>query len=197
MFGGKAAAERIRGYNRSMRLIVLLRDPLTRAYSAWNMYRRYCRENPDWFSRWMQRCDESVPADFFARRPSAFGSDFERDVLEEIAVTDRGRTMEMPILPLGEYFKLLKPYFDCFSREQILVFSSEQMQQDTEGHLRRFESFVGLAHHHWSQKQLAPRFVGGYAEPIPAKAAEAVKAFYQAQNRELFKLLGTEFPWAC
>ena len=75
------------------------------------------------------------------------------------------------------------------------MFASEQMQQDTEGHLRRFESFVGLAPHNWSRKELVPRFVGGYAEPIPAKAAEAIEAFYQEQNRELFRLLRTEFPW--
>jgi hypothetical protein len=195
LFGGEAAAERIRGYSPAMKLIVLLRDPLTRAYSAWNMYRKYCQENPEWFLGWVRRCDESQAANFYARRPSSFGKDFEKDILEELAEITNGRIVEMPILPLGEYFRLLKPYFDRFPREQILVFSSEEMQQDTEGHLRRFESFVGLRAHNWSQKQLAPRFVGGYAEAIPAKAIDAIESFYRAQNRDLFRFLGTELPW--
>src|SRR5690606_18829170 len=34
-------AERIFGYNRHLKLIILLRDPVKRAYSSWNMYRHF------------------------------------------------------------------------------------------------------------------------------------------------------------
>lgn len=34
-------AQRIYLYNRNAKLIVLLRDPIERAYSAWNMYKRF------------------------------------------------------------------------------------------------------------------------------------------------------------
>jgi len=195
LFGGQKAAERIHGYNSRMKLIVLLRDPVARAYSAWNMYRKYCRENPEWFSKWVNRCDQSRAEHQFDPRPATFGTDFERDIRDEIVLLDQGRMIEMPLLALGQYFKLLNPYFELFARNQILVFSTEQMQQDTAGHLRRVESFAGLSSYNWSEKQLAPRFVGGYSDPIPPKAAETIESFYQAQNRELFKLLGAEFPW--
>lgn len=195
LFGGLKTAERIHRYNPAMKLIVLLRDPVARAYSAWNMYRKYCRENALWFSKWVDRCDQSRSEHHFEPRPSSFGNDFERDILHEMALLDRGQMVEMPILPLGEYCKLLKPFLDLFSRDQILVFSTEQMQRDTAGHLRRVESFVGLTPYHWSKKQLAPRFVGGYSDPIPTGAAEAIESFYRLRNRDLFELLGTEFPW--
>src|SRR5690606_16552205 len=34
-------AERIFEYNKELKLIILLRDPVERAYSSWNMYRHF------------------------------------------------------------------------------------------------------------------------------------------------------------
>ncbi len=195
LFGGGKAAERIRGYNPAIKLIVLMRNPITRAHSAWQMYKRYYRGNPEWFFNWIRRCDQSWPTELFLRRPATFGNNFEQDIRDEIAAMERGRTIEMPILLLGEYEKLLKPYYERFPRNQILALSSEQMQQDTAGHLRRIESFVGLPPHPWSRKQLAPRFVGGYRDSIEPKAREVLKEFYAPQNGALFKLLQSEFVW--
>jgi hypothetical protein len=195
LFGAEIAAQRIYDYNPQLRIMALLRDPVTRAHSAWQMYRRYCKDNFDWFFNWVRRCDEGLSPESFVRRPRSFGADFEKDILDEIAAIKEGRTIQMPILMLGEYYKLLKPYLDRFPHGKTLVISSEQMQKDTTGNLKRIEEFVGLKPHRWTAKQVAPRFVGGYEKAIPPKAKALLQSFYCQQNGDLFSALQTDFGW--
>jgi len=195
LFGGEKAAERIHNYNPKIQIIALLRNPVTRAHSAWQMYRRYCKGNFDWFFNWVKRCDEALSPGFFVRRPPTFGADFEKDILDEIAAIKEGRIIQMPILMLGEYYKLLRPYLDRFPRDQVLVVSSEQMQHDTTGNLRRIEEFVGLKPHRWNSKEVAPKFVGEYQKSILPNARALLESFYRDENRNLFDALRTEFAW--
>ena len=50
------AADRIHAYAPKMKLIALLRDPVFRAHSAWQMYQRFFRKNRDWYFEWMEKC---------------------------------------------------------------------------------------------------------------------------------------------
>ncbi len=189
------AAKRIYDYNPNIRLIVLLRNPITRAHSAWQMYRKKHVSNQDWFYDWVRRCDSTVQRDFFVRRPSDFGQNFQKDIADEIEAVECGRMIEMPILLLGMYHRHLKYYCDCFSRNQILVVSSEDLKQDTKGQLRQIEAFVGLEPHFWTQSELMPRFVGTYEDSILQNDYMLLKSFYREHNLALFELLQKEFTW--
>jgi hypothetical protein len=189
------AAQRIYDYNSKMKLIVLLRNPITRAFSAWQMYRRYLLSNPAWFYEWIHRCDDTVDYKSFVRRPSSFGNDFTQDIANEISVIEQGRTIEMPILSLGIYHIHLSYYFSLFPLNQILILSSEEMLKDTIGHLRLIEAFVEISKHSWSREKTRPRFTGGYKESVPGKAIALLNSFYQEHNLVLFTMLQREFAW--
>jgi hypothetical protein len=195
LIAANKAAQRIYDYNPNMKLLVLLRNPIMRAYSAWQMFRRNYKKNPDWFFEWLYRCDETIERDSFVRRLPSFGVDFAGDIANEIEVIEKGRTIEMPILSHGMYHAQLSCYFRLFSRNQVLVLSSEEMLQDTIGHLRRIEAFVGLPPHSWSPDETKPRFTGGYEKVIPQKAYDLLDSFYRGHNRDLFSMLQREFPW--
>ncbi len=188
-------AKRIYDYNPNISIIVLLRNPITRAYSAWQMYRKLCTSDRDWFYKWVGRCDPTIQQDFFVRRPSSFGQNFEKDISDEIEAIQRGQIIEMPILRLGIYHQYLKYYFDHFPQNQILVTSSEDMKKDTEGQLQQIETFVGLEPHSWTQDELMPSFEGKYHDSMSQSARILLKTFYQEHNAALFNLLQKEFAW--
>lgn len=188
-------AKRIYEYNPNMRIIVLLRNPITRAYSAWQMYRKLCINDRDWFYKWVERCDSTREKDFFVRRSSSFGQDFEKDIIEEIELLKSGQNIEMPILDFGIYHQYLKYYFDYFPKDQIFITSSEDMKKDTRGQLLEIEKFIGLEPHSWTQEELMPSFEGKYKDSMSQSEYMLLKSFYQEHNVVLFDLIQKEFAW--
>lgn len=193
---GKAAG-RIFSYDPKMKLIVLLRDPIRRCYSAWQMHRIYHRENREWFFDWMHYCDSTSDRDSFARRDMSFGESFEDDILSELEVNARGERIEMPMLLHGFYYQQLHTFLGVFPSSQVFVESSEQFLNQTISVLQRIERFVGLPGHSWVDSDVKPIFVGRYDKsiPIPAHAMQLLKGVYGDHNEALFSMLGRKFRW--
>jgi hypothetical protein len=193
--GAEKAAIRIHNYNPNIRLIVLLRNPIKRAQSAWEMYRRFNVENRDWFWVWMRRCNRDLPQDSFVKRSSCFGQSFQKDISEEIEAIQSGRVIEMPILRLGMYYIHLRHYYDLFNQDQILIISSEDFRQGIKEQLRLIEAFVGLTPHSWTQDELKLHLVGTYDIEMAQDDYMLLESFYRDHNLALFDLLQREFAW--
>ena len=188
------AATRIYDYKPDMKMIALLRDPVTRAYSAWQMYRRRYRKNRDWFFDWVRMCDASRGRESFVLRGPSFGECFEDDVLAELDVMAQGETIEMPILTHGLYADQLERYLDLFSLDQILVVSSERFRGETQRVLEEVEDFVGLPRHSWDEVDLTV-YVGPYTHSVPPGVQRMLTAFYAPRNQALFSILDRGFNW--
>lgn len=186
-------AERIAGYSPDLQLLALLREPASRAFSAWQMFRKMCKSNPQWFSRWVCE-DRLVGFESMQRRPS-FGDSFLDDVRFEIGVLEQGGVVELPLIQHGMYFDNLSWFYQYFPVEQIKVMFSEEFKRDTRGSLHAVESHFGLAHHAWSDEQLKPYFEGGYTERMPDDARQLLIDYYRPHNRKLFDLVGREMDW--
>ena len=190
------AAHCVHAYLPSMKLIALLRDPVERAHSAWNMYRRNFQRNREWFYDWVRRCDASTPRQSFVPRTSSFGQDFELDIRDELDALEQGRTIEMPVVSAGFYAMQLNPYLDHFPAEQILVERSEDLLNDPIAVLRRTEEFLGLNPFSWDRSRLRPEYAGTYTRPMPVGARHLLEAVYEEPNRRLAEILGTGFGWS-
>lgn len=191
---GETAAERIHRYDPSVRMVVLLRDPVKRAYSAWQMYRKRYQKDPDWFMRiHAERIHDN--SEEFVRRP-AYGESFHDDVRFELQLLAQGRAVEMPLLPEGCYATHLEAYYRHFPRENLLLLDSDDLRKDTAGTLRLIEDHAGLAHHDWRRADTDPHFEGGYREKISPEALRLLSDYYALHNRRLFSLLGREFDWS-
>jgi len=189
-------AQRLSCYEPALRLVALLRDPVTRAYSAWQMYRKYYARDPDWFDGWVGSClVEGFPAGC-RKRSARFGQSFLDDAREELEWMERGQLVEMPFIHQGFYVRHLEWFLRYFPREQLLVMSSEELKADTRGHLQALEQHFGLSPHAWREEQIRPHFEGGYSEPLPDGARRLLAEYYRPHNRELFELLGREIDWS-
>jgi len=125
------AAARIHALMPGTKLIAILRDPVARTWSHYQMGRRRDTEHRD----------------------------FEQAVQELLAPEqlDRGRTLPVPqhtegfepesdfYVSWSEYGRVLSTYADLFGKDQLLVLYTEELESDPEGTLDRILSFIGLA----------------------------------------------------
>ena len=110
-------AARIRSFNPDARIIALLRQPVDRAYSAFNFY----------------HARDLEPL-----------SDFEAALSVERNRIDNNEFPDIRHRSNGYYFANLKPYFDAFPREQIRVFLFEDWNQEPRAVLREIFRFLGV-----------------------------------------------------
>lgn len=113
--------ERIAAYNPAMRLIVILRDPVERAWSHWKMeYARGAETQPfAWCIRQgRQRLFDAEPW---------------------------GHHREFSYVERGFYGEQMERLFGLFPREQVLVLRSQDLRDDPAAALARIRRFLGLA----------------------------------------------------
>ena len=187
------SADRIAEYNADTKIVCMVRDPIARAFSAFNMYRRKFREDPQFFKRWYQDCYKIAP-EIRLRKPEELDS-FYAFVAHEIEAHNAGEIIDLDILSHGMYFKKLQRYYDAFDPAQILVVNSEALLENTRTTLKRVCDFVNIDFGDLDVKDGETVFKGGYSEKMTEREVELLSDFYGPQNAELFGLIGQSFDW--
>lgn len=111
--------KRIFKYNPEMKLIIILRNPIERAYSHWNMERSRNADNlsfRDAINTENERCREALP--------------YQHRVFSYI---DR-----------GHYVDQLRKIWEYFPREQVLVLKNEDLKQNPYDTLNQVANFLGV-----------------------------------------------------
>src|SRR3954469_21202116 len=112
------AAERIYKYNPKIKLLILLRNPVDRAFAHWNMQRFRGRE----------------PLDFF---------DAVREEESRIAGAPPSEARRFAYVDRGFYGRQLARLFKFFPREQVQVLKFEDFQKKQAETLAKIFSFLG------------------------------------------------------
>jgi hypothetical protein len=148
------ALARIRAYNPAIKLILLFRDPVERAWSHWKMeYARGKETEPfDWCIREGRgRMAEGTPYPGFHRVYS--------------------------YVERGFYGRQLAAALDLFPREQLLLLGSGMLKRDPTGTIRRICDFLGVAP---PATEIAPRISRPAAEiDYPASLLQRDVTFLQ------------------
>jgi hypothetical protein len=171
------AAKRIFDYDPDMKLIVLLRDPVERAFSAWNMYRSFGGYRPLIYA---------------TRRETR---DFEPAIQAELEELRTGQNSRDPgYVRRGLYHEQLARYFQLFDRRQILVLDSADLRTSTSTAINQVAGFLGLPEHtregEWQQV-----LVGGYDPAMPEPSVRLLREFYAPHNEKLYRLLDRDYGW--
>lgn len=136
------AAERIARYLPEALCIAVLRDPVSRAYSAWNMYRQF-KDDPDRHELYDPR-------------------EFEQAVEEELAGMEDIRARRY--LANSTYAPQLKRYLEHVGRDRLVLYGFKQLAQDAPGLVNDLLARVSLpplsadhpAFSVWSNKRVYP-----------------------------------------
>ena len=163
------------------RLIVVLRNPIDRAYSHWQHSLRKGGETVADFAEALELEEtriagerERIFADPFYF-PRAFG-DFSYRL--------RGR-----------YAEHLTQWLNEFPREQILVVKSESLFSDPQAVLtQEVFPYLGISPD-VDTIEFRPQNVGGYGTPMPAPTREILSEYFAPHNARLESLLGMTFDW--
>ncbi len=159
----KSAPERIRQYNPAMKFIMLLRNPITRAYSHWNMERERRRDTLSF--------DEAIRVEH------------ER-VRSALPLQHR----EFSYLDRGFYTKQIERVRMCFPAEQMLIIKSEELQRSPATPLASICDFLGIAHF----AAPTPRTVHArpYEAPMTQEAKDYLRAVFADEIKRLEQALG-------
>jgi len=113
------AAERIWKYNPEIKLLIILRNPVDRAFAHWNMQRYRGRE----------------PLDFF---------DAVREEKTRVAGAPAAEARRFAYVNRGFYGQQLARLFNFFPREQVKVVKFEEFKEKQRETLNSIFSFLGL-----------------------------------------------------
>lgn len=149
------------------RLIVMLRNPVDRAYSAWNHFNQEIERSTRWGWEEME-----------------FDQALERGVRER-----RGAFANLVVK--GVYGLQLNHLLQFYPREQIHIIITERIYRAPEDEFQRVLAFLGLAE---SSETFENHHVRSYAQPIREDTRARLEEFYRPHNELLFKILGERIP---
>lgn len=165
----KIALERIYKYNPKMKLIVILREPISRAYSQWNMYQSKSNHKyknikfKDMVSKYMKH----INLDF--TNPDRFD-----------------------LIKRGIYVVQLANIYEIFPKKNVLVLISEHYKDKPFQELNKICKFIGASPFKNIKNANYKNNVHKKTYKIPISKSEFTKLylFYREYNEVLYKILG-------
>jgi hypothetical protein len=161
---------RVRDKLPSVKLIVLLRNPVDRAYSHFQQQRGLGNETLSFeeaIERELSMLEHKSPSSLFYRKFS--------------------------YLVRGIYVDQLERWHSFFPREQMLILKSEDFFRDPASTERAVCEFLGVpARQGAKYRRTAKR---NYPELAPS-TREFLSSYYSEHNRRLYEYLGRDFGWS-
>ncbi|WP_170190284.1 tetratricopeptide repeat-containing sulfotransferase family protein [Geitlerinema sp. P-1104] len=161
------AAERMYRVFPEMKLIVLLRNPVTRAISHYH--------------HWVRLKKEFRPLDV------AF-----KEQLQNLPEWDDELAIRNHYIARSCYSQFLPRWLDYFPRKNCLVLASETFQAQPSQVLQTIHSFLGIPKRPLENREYYN--VGDYQFSHPSLQQD-LEDFYHPYNQQLEQLLGQSFPW--
>ncbi len=157
------------------RIIVILRDPVSRAFSHYQHRKTRHTE----LRSFAECVTEELRANEF---PPRFGAALQNDAAPILGYVKRG------------YYALqIELLLALFARNRVLFVDSATLFQDTTATCRRVYDFMGLEDFEVQPTKIYNR--GFYKEKIDPLVAERLREHYQPYDALLADLLGMEFSW--
>ena len=161
-----------------IKLIVILRNPIDKAYSTYQQQFR--------FGEYTTSFEDTINAEF--RR-----IDLNKDFPELNSNNyDFENFVTQNIIRHGVYADYLETWLKIFDRKQILILNSDDLKKSTKETLRRVFNFLNVSN--YDIKDTSQVNVGKYP-PINKITRKKLIEFFKPHNQRLNKLLDTEFNW--
>ncbi len=169
--------ERIYRYSPGIKLIAILREPASRAFSAWKMHRRFAvSSNP--FMKTLadpRSFVEAVKQELEGLEKTSWEKDF------------------FAYIKRGIYIEQLEKYLKYFPKASILVLEQSRFLLDHQAVFAKVFRFLRID----DRVIVKALRVNSAAdnEEIPKEARDMLRAFYRPYNERLFSVMGMEYDW--
>lgn len=187
------AAERIYEFDSSMKIIILLREPVKRAFSAWNMFRDFTQAkhgNPPKYLSFDK--NSQLFKELYSTKFPSFEEAVEREIKK---IEIQSETHEPSFLRRGIYLPKIKKYHHLFGKEKVLVLGFKDLIQKKKETLNEVLSFLDIKKSDWSFLDDEIRNSRKYTHTIHQDIEIKLREFYEPHNEALFDYLGKTPNW--
>ncbi len=169
---------RVHDTNPDMKLIVILRDPVDRAYSHYQMERRRKREP-------LPKFEQAIAAE-------SSRIDGDTQLLADGSINTSKAHQMYSYLARGEYEAQFQRWFEYFPRDRFLVLEDTSLVNRPEEVCQQIADFLGV-----DNSFVVPRrkYMEGDYEPMSPDLRARLREYFQRKNPNLSKMIGTEFEW--
>ena len=193
-------AERIFQFDPRMRLILMLRNPVERAFSAWNMFREMHADpviRDATIRQYLEEANPEAKEPLLAMLGQERFPDFHSCVTNEIHALQTGapQALEPGFVRRGLYCEQVERFYQQFPRESILILESGELRSRQAETLNRVVSFLGLRQTDWAQAPLQDKNVRPYDSPMAEHTRTLLQEFFEEPNARLYSALGRSFDW--
>lgn len=183
-------AERIYNYNHNAKIIVIVRNPLERAFSAYMMYKnRFNEGRKDWWFEWTSQ--RGLDTTHYLKRSNESYESFDKFIDEELNAITLNKKIECSVLPSGNYIKFINNYSKFFNN--VLVISNEFLNQNTDKAVYSIIKYLNLKSFKPNKFKGKKVFKGNYDENISNKTYLKLSTFYEESNSILLKDYGINY----
>lgn len=189
--------ERIKGYNKESKFLILLRNPIERAYSAYSMYKNlHGGYGLDYYENHILGHNEYYKSQMFKILKAEKFLTFEEYIDEEIKLHSEELDFwyEPGFLNRGIYHKQIKPYMENFKIENLLFIDSENLKKNKINVLKQICDWLNIDEIKGSDLD-KNYLVGNYDSLKNNELYMKLKSFYTSHNRKLYELLNKDFGW--
>jgi len=182
-------------YNKEAKIIIVLREPVSRAYSHYTMFKNIPNDKSS-FEQLKKRWKREGPRnqllldlmnkDVF---PS-FG-----DLINQELKTSTKEYLEPSFLRRGFYFEQVKRYIDIFPKNNILILESSQLKNNKIETLNEVIEFLDISNKFLENFDMEDKHIGKYSEKIEIEDKKMLNDLYVQENEKLFNLIGKKFNW--
>lgn len=173
------ALERIRQTAPNAKLLIMLRNPIDRAMSHYHFEVRLGLEDLP-LKEALQQEEARIEADY------------------QRMLTDKSYVgfahQHYSYKQRGIYIDQIKPYYDVFGPDQILLLQSEEFFDDTARVMAEVYAFLGV-NSTFVPENLAPRNAGRYSAEIDAGLQQYLGDYFAPHNLRLYDFLQRDLGW--
>ena len=158
------AIERMAEVIPDVKLIIMLRNPVTRAYSAWNHFNQSIKKSQK--RGWRIESFETA-----------------------ISLAEQKEKPFTSLLALGNYMHQINTLLQYFPQEQLFFGIAERFLEDPNGQINKVLDFLGA-----ERMDLEPeiRHKREYSEGINPETKKHLEKLFEPYNQQLFDFLGEE-----
>ena len=179
--------KRISEFLPSVKIIVLLRNPIDRAYSRYN---HSCRSSK--YRSKIKSFEQAIAKEKELLSSFNLNRFYENERFYEDERCYKAIERHS-YLSRGIYITQIKRWFNCFPREQILILKSENLYSDPSGTYKKVLEFLNLPN--WEPKNYS---IFNYSEGYPkmnTATREYLIDYFKPYNEQLYEHIGMNFDW--
>ncbi len=191
-------AERIYNYKKDLKIIIILRDPVKRAISAWNHFREvniWSQEKRNYsikiFIEPMEEKETMETMINFLNNPKY--PDLKTYIEFERALIETKKAIEPSFIRKGFYFEQLKEFLKYFSLDQMLILENKELKDERKKTLKKAFHFIGVKEQIDIPKlnEIGKRNYS-YEDD---DSIQILSKIYKPHNEKLFELIGKRYNW--